>query len=93
MSNLNAEIKILEEKSKNQGVAIESLRERLIESDVNQKNLLKGSTGSLEERVKELESYSKNTSSDLHKLQNHANQTSNLFTIQKKDRKAFRNVA
>ncbi len=84
ISNHEVEIRILEEKFNNQQIAIESLRQRLIEAGLDQKDLLKGNSAKDNIRISNLESSVKSAVSDLHKLQTHANDTTKTLSQYKK---------
>lgn len=84
ISNHEVEIRILEEKFNNQQIAIESLRQRLIEAGLDQKDLLKGNSAKDNIRISNLESSVKSAVSDLHKLQIHANDTTKTLSQYKK---------
>lgn len=79
VDNHTTEIRIIDEKLKNQLLIVESIRDQLQETNQSQKDLVKNNSVSLENRILGLESTLKSISSDLRQIQTHANETANAL--------------
>lgn len=73
VNNHEAEMRTFSEKLDNLDNRLDSLLQQIENSTRSQKDLLKGETGSLEERIASLESLNKGIVSDLKMLKAHAN--------------------
>lgn len=79
VDNHTTEIRIIEEKLKNQLVILESIRDQFQDTTQSQKDLVKNSSVSLENRILSLESSLKSINADLRQMQTHANETANAL--------------
>jgi LysM repeat protein len=79
VDNHTTEIRIIEEKLKNQLLIVESIRDQVQETNQSQKDLVKNNSVGLENRILSLESSLKSISADLRQMQTHANETANAL--------------
>jgi LysM repeat protein len=79
VDNHTTEIRIIEEKLTNQLVILESIRDQFQDTTQSQKDLVKNSSVSLENRILSLESSLKSITADLRQMQNHGNETANAL--------------
>ncbi len=79
VANHTTEIRIIEEKMKNQLIILESIRDQLQDTTQSQKDMVKNSSVTLENRILALESSMKSMSADLRQMQTHANETANAL--------------
>ncbi|MEI8365040.1 MAG: LysM peptidoglycan-binding domain-containing protein [Parachlamydiaceae bacterium] len=80
VNNHETEIRIFDEKLKNLDSIIESVRDQVSDSSKNQKDLLKGSSASLEAKITALEATSKGLVADLRQFQTYANESTTALT-------------
>lgn len=79
VSNHEIEIRILEEKLTNQEDTLETLRQKVLDSSQNHRDLLRNSNSSLDAKVDAVDAKTKGLAADLGILKNHANETSSLL--------------
>ncbi len=79
VNNHEAELRMFDEKLNNQDGRMDSLLQQIEASVRSNKDLLKGETESLEERVASLESLNKGMVADLKLLKSHANDTASII--------------
>lgn len=79
VSNHETEMKMFDERLNNEESRLDSLRQQFNETVQAQKELLKGSSSTLDERIGAVESTQKSLAADMRQLKNHANDTSNLL--------------
>lgn len=79
VNNHTTEIRIIEEKLKNQLIILESIRDQVHDNTQSQKDMVKNSSVSLENRILALESSIKSITADLKQMQTHANETANAL--------------
>lgn len=79
VDNHTTEIRIIDEKLKNQLLILESIRDQLQDTTQSQKDLVKNSSVGLENRILALESTLKSINADLRQMQTHANETANAL--------------
>jgi chromosome segregation ATPase len=77
--NHEAEMRAFEEKLNTQDGRLDALLDQVESNAQSQKNMLKGETQSLDERVAALESLNKNIVADLKQLKSHANDTASII--------------
>lgn len=80
VENHESEIRMAEERSNNQEATISSMRQQLMDATQANKELLKGSTTSVENKISTLDGLNKGIASDLGQLKTHANETSTALT-------------
>lgn len=78
--NHEVEIRTFDEKLQNLDSIIESVRDQLADNNKSQKELLKGSSNSLESKITSLEILSKNLVSDVKQFKTHATEMSTILT-------------
>ena len=79
VDNHTTEIRIIEEKLQNQVVILESIRDQFQDTNQSQKDFVKNSSVSLENRILSLESTIKSITNDLKQMQTHSNETANAL--------------
>jgi LysM repeat protein len=79
-NNHELELKMLEEKIANQESIIDSLRQQMTNSNLAQKDLIKGNVSSTETKIEGLDKSIKGLVGDLRILKTHANDTAALLT-------------
>jgi len=75
LGNHEAEIRMAEERVDNQEATISSLRQQVLDSNQANKDLLKGSSVNLDNRLANMETSNKGFVADLRQLKTHANDT------------------
>ena len=78
--NHESEIRMLSEKINNQEATLLSLRQQLLDSNVSNKELVKGNNSSLDTKLQRLEAANKNLVSDLKEMRAHANETAIAYS-------------
>lgn len=76
VENHETEIRMAEERSNNQEATIASLRQQVLDANQLNKDLVKGNTSSLDERISTIEASNKGLIADLQKFKTHANDSS-----------------
>ncbi len=80
VGNHELEIRTFEEKLQNLDTIIESVRDQLADSSKLQKELLKGSSSSLESKILALETVSKNLVADVKQFKTHSTEITEILT-------------
>lgn len=79
VSNHETELQMFTERVNNQESTISSMRQQMLDANQSNKDLVKGSTTSVESKITNLESSNKNLISDLQVIKSHANETSSAI--------------
>ncbi len=80
LNNQEAEIRTFEQKLESLDSILDSLRDQLRESSQNHKEMVKGSSSSLEGKIATLETTAKTLTQDLKQLHSHATESSQALT-------------
>lgn len=84
VDNHEAEISMLEERLNTQEAIIDSLRQQLLDANFQNKELVKGSSATIESKLSHYDSSFDGVTDDLKKLQGHANDSSKALSQYKK---------
>jgi peptidoglycan endopeptidase LytF len=84
VSNQEIEIRAFEQKLENLQSILDSVQDQIQTTSTAQKDQLKNSSNSLEEKIAKLESAAKGLTADLQQLKNHANETTSALQAYKK---------
>ncbi len=79
VDNHEAEIRMFEERMKTQEIIVDSLRQQLMDSNHKNRELVKGSTVGVEGKISQFSTSIARITDDLHKLQEHSNESSRVM--------------